>query len=81
MTNNGKLFILEIKGDIVGPSCKRMRLNVYFQNEYANRAYKVFVIENMENNIPATFSGYDEIFPTKLNTTWKVDEVYAECKD
>lgn len=77
----GKYFILQITGDITGPSCNLMRLTVYYLNEYANRANKIFLIENMQDNVPVQFSDYDEIFPTKEKTTWKVNEVYAECKD
>jgi hypothetical protein len=77
----GKYLILQITGDITGPSCKLMRLNVYYLNEYANRANKIFLIENMQDNVPVQFSDYDEIFPTKEKTTWKVNEVSAECKD
>jgi hypothetical protein len=77
----GKYFILQIEGDITGPSCNLMRLNVYFLNEYANRANKIFLIENIQDNVPVQFSDYDEIFPTKEKTTWKVNEVSAECKD
>ena len=79
--NNGKLRILQITGDISGPSCNLMRLEVYFLNEYANRAYKIFMIENMQDNVPVQFSDYDDIYPTKEKTTWKVHEVHAECKD
>ena len=77
----GKYFILQITGDITGPSCNLMRLEVYFLNEYANRAHKVFLIENMQDNVLVQFSDYDEIYPTKEKTTWKVHEVHAKCKD
>ena len=77
----GKYFILQITGDITGPSCNQMRLTVYYLNEYANRANKIFLIENMQDNVPVQFSDYDEIFPTKEKTTWKVNDVYAECRD
>lgn len=78
---NGQLFILQIAGDITGPSCGLMRLNVDFLNEYANRADKIFLIENMQDNVPVQFSDYDQVFPTKEKTTWKINNVYAECKD
>ena len=77
----GKYFILQITGDITGPSCNLMRLEVYFLNEYANRAHKVFLIENIQDNVPVQFSDYDEIYPTKEKNIWKVHEVQAVCKD
>jgi len=81
LKKNAQLFILQIAGDITGPSCDLMRLKVTFLNEYANRADKIFLIENMQDNMLVQFSDYDQVFPTKEETTWKVNEVSAECKD
>ncbi|MBC8317941.1 MAG: hypothetical protein H8E41_08535 [Desulfobulbaceae bacterium] len=77
----GNYQILEISGDITGPKCESMKLNVSFENKYANRGQKIFILENIEDNAPLPFLDYDEIFPTKNDTTWKVDEVYVDCRD
>lgn len=77
----GNYQILEISGDITGPKCGLMRLNVYFQNEYGNRAHKIFLLEDIKDNVSFSFADFDEVFPTKNKTTWRVNEVYAECKD
>jgi hypothetical protein len=80
-TMSGKRHIFEISGDITGPSCNAMKLTVNYINEYANRAHKVISIKNIEENVPKKFSDFDEVFPTKPKTTWKLGEVYVVCQD
>ena len=77
----GKFFVLQITGNITGPACNLLKLDVNFTNEYANRAQKIFLIEGLQNNIPASFSDHDEIYPTKENSTWELNRVSVECRD
>lgn len=80
-TMSGSRYILELDGEILGPACSNMKLTVNYMNEYANRAHNVILIENIQENTPLKFSGFDEVFPIKPETTWKLDEVYAVCQD